>query len=76
MSCHKVTGTYFLEKAIEVNMHDVPSVRIHEDVFEMTITKAEIEVNGVGWRKGSDHLPKDESDNRHNRCSPTVSQAA
>lgn len=50
-------GTYFLEKTIEVDMDDVPSVRIHKDVFEMTITKAKIEVNEVGRRKGATTYP-------------------
>lgn len=42
---YEVTKTYLLEKAIEVNMYDIPCVRIHEDVFEMTV--AETTIRGV-----------------------------
>ena len=34
--------TYLLEKTIEINVYNISGVRIHEDVFEMTIPKTAI----------------------------------
>ena len=47
--------TYLLEKTIKVNMHNVPSVGIHEDVFKMTITETTIRVNRMSSRKDDDY---------------------
>ena len=67
--------TYLLEKAVEVNVHNVPGVRIHEDVFKVTIAETTIRVNRLSWGKIMTTIPKDESDDRHNRRSSTVGQA-
>jgi hypothetical protein len=50
-------------------------MRIHEDVFKMTVTETRIVVNKLGLGKAMTAVPKDESDNRHNRRSSTVGQA-
>lgn len=39
------TKTYLLEETIEVNVYGVPGMRIHEDVFEMTVAKTKTMVN-------------------------------
>ena len=39
------TKTYLLEETIEVNVYGVPGMRIHEDVFEMTVAKTKAMVN-------------------------------
>ena len=53
--CQETKRTYLLEKTIEVNVYDVPGVRVHENVFEMTVAQAVTWFNGLNFRKGSEY---------------------
>lgn len=36
------TKAYLLKETIEVNVYNIPGVRVHEDVFEMTVTETKL----------------------------------
>jgi len=42
------TRAYLLKETIEVDVHNVPGVRIHEDVFKVTVTETRIVINKLG----------------------------
>ena len=48
------TRAYLLEETVEVDMYSVPGMRIHEDVFKVTITETRIMVNKLGLGKDDD----------------------
>lgn len=53
LSFYTLKKTYLLEEAIEVNVYDIPSVRIHKDVFKMAIAETIIGVNGPCPKKSN-----------------------
>ena len=46
---------YLLEETIEVDVYNVPGMRIHEDVFKVTVTETRIVVNKPGLGKDDDY---------------------
>jgi len=42
------TRAYLLKETIEVYVYNVPGMRIHEDVFKVTVTETRIVVNKPG----------------------------
>jgi len=45
---------YLFKETIEVDVYNVPGMRIHEDVFKVTITETRIVVNKLGLGKDGD----------------------